>query len=296
MAKESDNVSISLILPCYNVGGYIKECLQSIVDAKLQIEESRNIKVYLINDGSTDNTKSVAEEFVISYPNLFFLHNQENGGVANARNKGLSFVDTDYLVFLDPDDYISPDFFKDIFELIDSNDFDLITYDIQNFYAETGELSEVFKGMEQNCLNTKWTVNGSLASKVIKSSIVDGISFTNNLIYEDAEFSYKILANVNNYYYHSKILYFYRVGRENSITTIRKNKVEDIFTVLKNIYEFFKSNDLLTTENTEGIEYQFIKTLFWSNFYRQIKYSGLNIHDGSLRMRKTKNFLEKYFP
>lgn len=288
--------SLGIVVPIYNVEKYIEDCLNSIVEAVSKIDEKNFVKVYLINDGSTDDSKKIAEKFVVAFPQMFFLTSQENGGVAKARNLGLSLVDSDYFTFIDPDDLISSDYFSEIFVLINSNEYDLITFDVSNFQSETNHFIEIFSGMDANELLSKWLVNGSLCSKIIKTDLVGDINFTDGLIYEDTEFVYKVLSKVSNYYYLEKSLYYYRIGRKNSITTNYKSNVDDIFNILTNIYTFYEDNSLLNNENKEGLEYQFVKILYWSNFYRQLKYARFNIFDGAKRMSETRKYLEHHFP
>nr|WP_239534446.1 CDP-glycerol glycerophosphotransferase family protein [Priestia taiwanensis] len=99
--------SVSVIVPIYNAEKYVVECLDSLVEQSLE-----NIEVLLINDGSTDNSQTIAEEYVTNHPHLFQLINKENGGVASARNRGLTVATGEYVAFLDPDDYVLPNTYR----------------------------------------------------------------------------------------------------------------------------------------------------------------------------------------
>ncbi|KMP27458.1 hypothetical protein TU50_17680 [Bacillus wiedmannii] len=99
--------ALSVIVPIYNAEKYLEECLDSLVKQSL-----KEIEVLLINDGSTDKSREIAEEYVEKYGGKFRLINKENGGVASARNRGLELATGEYIAFLDPDDYVLPNTYR----------------------------------------------------------------------------------------------------------------------------------------------------------------------------------------
>lgn len=113
---------ISVIIPTYNCEKYISECLDSIVNQTLGIE---NIEVIIVDDASTDNTVSIIEGYVNEYPDSFKLIRQEvNQGSGPARNIGLKNITSDYFTFIDSDDFISLDAYEKGLEIF-KNDAEL---------------------------------------------------------------------------------------------------------------------------------------------------------------------------
>ena len=94
---------ISIIVPVYNVEFYLKECLESI-----QKQTYTNFEVILVNDGSTDNSKEICEEYCRK-DTRFYLMNQENQGQSIARNRGVAESTGEFIVFIDSDDIVKFD-------------------------------------------------------------------------------------------------------------------------------------------------------------------------------------------
>lgn len=105
----------SIIVPIYNVEKYLNACLNSI---KNQTYE--NFEVIMVNDGSTDNSKVIAETYLND--KRFKLFNKENGGLSDARNYGIEKVNCEYFLLIDSDDTINPDLLKSLNDVINTED------------------------------------------------------------------------------------------------------------------------------------------------------------------------------
>ena len=106
---------VSVIVPVYNVGKYLEECLNSIIN-----QTYKNIEMVIVNDGSTDNSLDIIEKFK-NKDNRIKLINQINKGVSVARNIGLLNSTGNYIFFVDPDDYIEIDCINKLVEKITGN-------------------------------------------------------------------------------------------------------------------------------------------------------------------------------
>ncbi len=93
---------ISVIVPAYNVENYIRRCLDSLVSQTYE-----NLEIIVVNDGSTDRTGEIIEEYTERYPDKVMLYTRENQGQAEARNFGISKASGDYIGFVDSDDFVS---------------------------------------------------------------------------------------------------------------------------------------------------------------------------------------------
>lgn len=94
-------MTITLIVPVFNVEKYIKECLDSIVHQTVSFD-----KVILVDDGSTDNSYCICKEYADQFPDIVLIH-QENQGQGKARNIGMRMAVSDYIMFCDADDYLN---------------------------------------------------------------------------------------------------------------------------------------------------------------------------------------------
>ena len=104
-----DNIDLSIIVPVFNVEGYLKRALDSI----LMKSSSIKYEILLIDDDSTDQSGAICDEYQDNYSNIFVRH-IENNGVSEARNLGISLSRGEYLYFMDSDDFLSDDFFEKI--------------------------------------------------------------------------------------------------------------------------------------------------------------------------------------
>ena len=97
------NKKISVIVPAYNVEKYLRRCLDSLV-----YQTYPHLEILVIDDGSTDGTRGIIEEYVSRFAGKVFLYAQDNAGQAAARNNGISYATGAYIGFVDADDFVSP--------------------------------------------------------------------------------------------------------------------------------------------------------------------------------------------
>lgn len=141
-----------------------------------------------------------------------------------------------------------------------------------------------------------WTIQPSAWNKVYKTELFENVKFPKGKIYEDVGTIYKLLINIKNYIYINEPLYNYRKNREGSILSTISSNINDIYDVLEDTYSFYKINNRMSKKNNQGLCYQFIKLLMWSNMYRQLKYHKLNIIGFHLKMKHTRSLIYSLFP
>lgn len=90
---------VSVIVPFYNVEGYIEKCLETLVNQTLQ-----DIEIILVNDGSKDRSVNIVKKFQRNYPEKIVYLEKENGGLSDARNYAIPYAKGEYIAFLDSDD------------------------------------------------------------------------------------------------------------------------------------------------------------------------------------------------
>lgn len=98
-----NNIFISIIIPVYNVSAYLRQCLESVIN-----QSYPNLEIIIVNDGSTDDSLSICEEYQLKDSRIQLI-NQQNKGLSGARNTGIDAVTGDYILFIDSDDWIDLD-------------------------------------------------------------------------------------------------------------------------------------------------------------------------------------------
>ena len=105
-------MKISVIVPVYNVENYLEKCLNSLVNQTLE-----EIEILVINDGSTDDSQKIIDEFQEKFSQKIKAFSKENGGLSDARNFGIDRATGNFLAFVDSDDYISENMLQEMYDL-----------------------------------------------------------------------------------------------------------------------------------------------------------------------------------
>lgn len=194
---------VSVVVPIYNTEKYLNRCLESIKN-----QDCKNIQVIMIDDGSTDGSNVIAQNFV-STDDRFILISQKNAGVSAARNKGLKKATGEYLLFVDSDDWIEPDMISTLVENIleTGADVSCCQYD-KMVRSDIGALEkwEQRQALETFIIHQK--INGSLVNKLIKREILDGLEFDSSIRYgEDALFCWEVLLRAKSFCITNRVLY-----------------------------------------------------------------------------------------
>lgn len=244
---KDKNVEFSVIIPVYNCAKYLPRCIESITK-----QSYKNIEIILINDGSTDNSVNICQNY-IKKDNRIILINKSNEGVSKARNDALKLMSGKYAIFLDSDDYLDDGYFEEINKIITQhNEIELITFgfysdvndrngtdissDIinyrENYYSSHDEIkNDLINLWDKSILYNVW-------NKVYLKSIIDryNIKFIDFYFGEDVEFNKKYLNVVKNLYNSEKCFYHYIREREGAVT---KEFKSDIFDIRKKEFEEF---------------------------------------------------------
>lgn len=135
------NSKVSIIVPIYNVESCLIRCLESISNQSYD-----NLEILLINDGSTDGSAAIAEEYM-NKDNRMILFNKQNGGLSDARNYGLEKASGDYIAFVDSDDYVSSDFIETLAANLEKEQADLSIIGYRMFWDNGKEVYKAPKGL-----------------------------------------------------------------------------------------------------------------------------------------------------
>lgn len=240
-------MQFSLIIPIYNVEQYLKACLDTVV-----AQSYSDFEVICINDGSTDGSKSILDEYAAKYSNISII-NQENKGLSAARNAGIRAAKGDYIFFLDSDDWIEPDTLKILADK--QNGEDLLCFNGRRYFEDgTTETPDI--GIVEDRL-TGWEYYNKYALVSRKFHFVCTVLrlyrreylLKNNLLFEEGIYHEDNLFTPIACYYAKSvkvipdILYVYRI-REGSITqTVSIKNIVNMVTVANKLSTFFIPKD-----------------------------------------------------
>lgn len=218
---------VSVIVPVYNAERYIDKCIESIIE-----QTYKNIEVILIDDGSTDNSKKNIEKYMIEDERLKYFY-QDNSGPSVARNRGISEANGKFIIFIDSDDWIDPNMFKEMLDEMNNKKCDLVLCD---FVLETEEKSIYNKIMQEHDINVvglkKRLINGetinSQCHRVYRKDIIvnNNLKFNEKLkVGEDQIFNMEYINHINNVSYIEKGFYHYRMVSGSTCRKVHENQL-----------------------------------------------------------------------
>lgn len=250
---------VSVIVPVYNVEQYVEKCLQSLVKQTLD-----DIEIIVVNDGSTDNSKTIIENFINShkYANIIYVE-KENGGLSDARNYGMKYATGEYIAFLDSDDYVKSTIYEKMYNKAVEEKADYVECDFYWSYPKKNKVDTGFRYTNKKEMLVYARVVAW--NKLIKMNIIKDM-FPVGMHYEDVEFFYKLLPNIQKFAFVEEPLIYY-VQRENSLVNKQGAETAQIFNVLDNSIEFYKKNGLYN-EYKEELEYTYTRLLLCSSLKR----------------------------
>ena len=108
----NESPKISVILPVYNVEKYLRKCLDSVIN-----QTYKNLEIILVNDGSTDNSGKICEEYALNDKRIKVIH-KENGGISSARNAAIDIAKGQYITFIDSDDDVELDYIGYLYDIL----------------------------------------------------------------------------------------------------------------------------------------------------------------------------------
>lgn len=174
------SIKVSVIIPVYNAGEYIRECIESLLNQTL-----KQCEYIFINDGSTDKSEQIINEYLNKDSRIRII-NQDNKGVSAARNAGLSIAVGEFIGFVDADDFIEVDMYERLYEAAEKSECDLV---FSNFESEIGSHKVITKyPFPSNVLLDKRFINYTLFPYHIKEDNLNTVwnkIFKNKLIKEN---------------------------------------------------------------------------------------------------------------
>lgn len=279
--KEFDgNYQYTVVSAVYNVGRYLDEYFNSIIKQRLDFK--KHIHLILVDDGSTDNSAEIIKHWEKKFPNNITYVHKENGGQASARNLGIQFVKTEWVTFLDPDDFVDYNYFISIdkfLKLNEEKEIDLISCNLVSYFDDLKTFKDVhplkyryFNGDKLFPVNNLGRqLQLSAATAFFKTSVIvkNNIAFDSRLkpSFEDAHFvsNYFIYIQDSNAGFLKSAKYFYRKRSDGSSTLDNAWKHPGLYDAVLNygcldILKKYHSRDI---EIPKFIKFTILYHLIW---------------------------------
>lgn len=250
---------VSIIIPAYNVGKYLEECIHSLF-----FQTYTNYEIIIVDDGSTDNTYDIGKCLSAENDKVKLIR-QENQGVSVARNTGMQNANGEFYIFADADDIVAPQYIETLVRLLEKADMGVV-----GFTSEKSKLdTKVSMKSEDDCASdmiedllcgTKY--DGYLWNKIFQRKIIDkyNLKFMKNIaVWEDLLFVLEYLKNGDRIAISHEKLYFYRYREGSAVNNTRIDKYRSKYEVME---EIRNRNFSCTEQSQKKTAYLYFETMF----------------------------------
>lgn len=233
--------AISVIIPAYNAQEYLRECLDSVL-----AQSFSDFEAIVVNDGSTDDTLKIAEEYARKDPRIKIL-NEVNSGVSTARNIGIKSAKGTWVIFLDSDDILTPDALSILYEVSSKTQCKIVKADFSQeridiikvpakYHVKIYDAYSLTEGIlfQTICDCSAW------ATLFHKSLFIFEL-FLEGIRYEDLDFFYRIYLRVNNIAVVDYKIYYYRPNPRSFVNTFSTSRL-DVLAVTERLEQFMRIN------------------------------------------------------
>ena len=215
---------ISVIVTVYNIKAYLEQCLNSLRNQTLT-----NIEIIVIDDGSSDGSSDICDEFAKEDLRFRVIHKQ-NEGLSAARNDGLDAAQADYIMFVDGDDWVEPKFCEAPYQIAKETGAEVIIFQRmwndeirairQDPFPEEGFVPE------RDVLTKLWDLAGVVTwNKLYHRRLFHGINYPIGKLSEDTAITHRIIHKAESIYLLNRCLYHHRIARPGSIMHERSNQM-----------------------------------------------------------------------
>ena len=274
---------ISVIIPVYNMENYLQQCLDSILTTDVS-----DYEVILVDDGSTDNSRNICDEYANKYSNISVVH-QTNKGLLQARRTGIRHAKGDYFLHIDSDDFVENSLLSVVTKIINENHPDLIIYNYDN-YDGVGFTENIYKYPDrEGFISNKEeifdaTLNHSISNgiwgKVINRKIIDVYNsyedFKEVFVAEDLLQIMTYLTNATSIYMTDEVLYHYRNNPDSMSRKFNYRRYKSVRCVEEVLYkEAIKWN---VCDLQEKLAIHTLKEMIWGTL-RTLLFSSTELNN-----------------
>jgi glycosyltransferase involved in cell wall biosynthesis len=271
MEKE---IAISVIVPVYNIEAYLNKCMES-----LRNQTFDSYEVILVNDGSTDKSGEIAEEYAKLHSETFRFVSQENMGLSEARNTGLRYAKGKYVCFVDSDDYVETAYLEELYRCAQKDDADLVFCAFQSVDEQGKVLKEVYEsGFESGRVYTieerkdLLLTQNAAWNKLYKKEIIDkhSLTFTAGAWYEDLRFVKKYMLYATKFVYCDRILLNYLIRQGSIMNSMGSKRNVEIIDAFDEVIAFYKQKNVYE-QYVDEIEFLAIEHMYIATLVRLIR-------------------------
>ena len=284
-------MKLSVIVPVYNTSRYLEKCLNSLLNQTLD-----NMEIIVVNDGSTDDSEEIIRKYESDYKDKIIFINKKNGGQGSARNIGIKCAKGEYIGFVDSDDFVDKNTFKEMYEEATKNDSDIVICALNDYFEKNKETKEIHLNLKENVDIKEALVNSipSVVNKIYKKDLIinNKLLFDENIWYEDFPYSMQLIVNAKKINYIDKCYYYYfhRIKSTMHNENIEKNL--DILKAFDILVKYLKEKDMYS-KYEEEINYLALKEIYIATINRIIRTANKN-KDKKVVIKKIKNYISKF--
>ena len=279
-------VLVSIIVPVFNTEKYLKKCLESLINQSL-----KDIEILCVNDGSTDNSLAILEEYR-NKDSRIKIFNQENKKQGAARNLGQKNATGEYIGFVDSDDWVDLNYFEKLYNSAKENDADIaLATNVRIGNGKTKKRLEIIEqqiaiSLDDKFSLTKQAKNPCPTNKIYKTSLLNdnNITWPENVYCEDKIFFFFSVYFANKIVSVPNIYYYYYRNPNSTVNTCSKKHTIDKLTANMEVLDFLKSHNVKLENND-----------FWA-VSRNIKILNLPILTVKQSLKCEKFLLFGYLP
>ncbi|MGF0027574.1 glycosyltransferase [Streptococcus alactolyticus] len=234
------DVLLTVVIPVYNVEKYLKRCVESVL-----VQEWHNYDILLVDDGSTDSSPQICDLYAEKYEMIRVIH-KENKGLSDTRNRGIEEASGEYVYFPDSDDWLEPNTFSELSDVIEELTYDIISFNRELVTSEEDKLisakSRIQKLSGKQALLEMLKhsdVTGFANDKIYRKKLFldNDIKFPVGKYYEDLGTNYKLFLKATKVYVTNQKYYHYLITNPDSITqSWNEQKLQDMFGFYREIY------------------------------------------------------------
>lgn len=222
---------LSIIIPIYNTGDFLHKCISSVLSQTLS-----DFELILVNDGSTDNSGEILDEYAKKDNRIKVIH-KENQGVSAARNDGIKEACGEYIGFIDSDDWIEPSMYEKLYSLAKNNDAEIVMCDAVTVYDDKPEEADTIDQLKEDLLLKKQDISPALLLEmagaawrcIYKTDLIK----ENNVLFpvsiklsEDRIFNILAFGYSNSIYYTKSALYNRFMREGSAVNKYYENKLQ----------------------------------------------------------------------
>ena len=228
-------MTLSIIVPVYNVESYLQKCIDSLLDQDL---DAKAYEIILIDDGSLDTSGAICDENASLYENILVVH-QQNKGLSGARNVGISKAQGKYIQFVDSDDYLVPKSLGGLIQRMETDQLDILRFNYQNVDnsgnpIEHNKMPKRYVDYSSEICDGRVFLNEKLGSAcyavqfIIRKELVqvEGNRFIEGIFFEDVEWTPKILLQAQRVSSSCDVVYNYLFRQESISRSVSLEKKE----------------------------------------------------------------------